>query len=70
MINIPALKDRLANQIQRAELAERAGQVALAAKFAKLAAETTQALTKDGFPNATATAMILGLAPGRVPPTA
>lgn len=62
------LTNRLANQLQRAELAERNGLHALARKFRVLAAETEHELTALGHPHAAATASLIGLSPGRVPP--
>ncbi len=53
------LVNRLANQLQRAELAERNGLAALAEKFRKLAAETKTNLTRLGRPEAESTARIV-----------
>lgn len=62
------LVDRLANQMQRAELAKRAGQTTIAAKFERLVEETKGELAAIGHADAAGTAAHLGLAPGRVPP--
>ncbi len=53
------LVNRLANQLQRADLAERNGLAALAEKFRKLAAETKTELALLGRPQAESTARIV-----------
>jgi hypothetical protein len=56
MTTIGGLRDRLAEQIKRGELAAAAGQVRQAARYESLAAETTAELARLGFPQARASA--------------